>query len=205
MRIGIDFDNTLVSYDALFHRVALEQGAIPGDLKATKLAVRDFLRGKGAEDVWTEMQGTVYGARMQEADAYPGALEFLRWAVRQGIDVCIISHKTRYPYLGTRHDLHEAARKWVSRYLVEGSRPLLAPGNVFFELSKEDKVSRITACACDAYIDDLPEILLAPTFPQATQRILFDPDGHHAESPLLRMRSWDDIRRHFAQLCPSTQ
>ena len=28
MRIGIDFDNTIVSYDALFHKVAREQGVI---------------------------------------------------------------------------------------------------------------------------------------------------------------------------------
>ena len=34
MRIGIDFDNTIVSYDTLFHKVAVEQGAVPGRLHA---------------------------------------------------------------------------------------------------------------------------------------------------------------------------
>jgi len=72
MRIGIDFDNTLVRYDALFHRVALEEGLIPAGLPVNKNAVRDHLRAQGIEARWTEMQGTVYGARMAEAEAFPG-------------------------------------------------------------------------------------------------------------------------------------
>ena len=31
VRIGIDFDNTIVSYDVLFYKVALEQGVIPSN------------------------------------------------------------------------------------------------------------------------------------------------------------------------------
>src|SRR3954469_4930214 len=104
MRIGIDFDNTLVSYDALFHRVGLEQQAIPADLARNKVAVRDHLRSVGLEPVWTEMQGTVYGARMDEAQAYPGAIDFLHWASHQGIELCIVSHKTRHPFIGPKHD-----------------------------------------------------------------------------------------------------
>lgn len=190
MRIGVDFDNTLVSYDDIFHRVALEQGVIPASLARTKLAVRDHLRREGREEVWTEMQGTVYGARMDDVQAYPGALEFLRWAREQGIDVCIISHKTRHPFLGPKHDLHAAAQRWVDQHV----------GRIrtFFELTKEEKLGRIRACGCEHYIDDLPEILLAKGFPTGVQRVLFDPDGHHASvEGLARMRSWSEIHGHF--------
>ena len=76
MLIGLDFDNTIVSYDELFHRVALEQRLVPVETPVTKLAVRDWLRQAGREDRWTEMQGYVYGARMDEASAYPGLVEF---------------------------------------------------------------------------------------------------------------------------------
>jgi hypothetical protein len=44
MRIGIDFDNTIVSYDALFFKVAREQDAVPADTPVNKVAVRDYLR-----------------------------------------------------------------------------------------------------------------------------------------------------------------
>ena len=49
-RIGIDFDNTIVCYDDVFHEVAREQGLIPNDLPANKGAVRDHLRAIGRED-----------------------------------------------------------------------------------------------------------------------------------------------------------
>jgi FMN phosphatase YigB (HAD superfamily) len=200
MRIGIDFDNTLVSYDALFHRVALDQQVIPADLSPTKLAVRDYLRRAGREPAWTEMQGTVYGARMDEAQAYPGAIDFLRWAAAGEIEVCIVSHKTRYPFIGPRHDLHEAARRWVERHLAG----MVNPASVFFELTKEEKIGRIDAMDCDYYIDDLPEILLAPAFPARVRGILFDPDAHHAaERSLLHMPSWNDILAFFNRECRS--
>jgi hypothetical protein len=202
MRIGIDFDNTIVSYDALFHRIALEQGAIPEETPVSKLAVRDYLRSIGKEDVWTEMQGYVYGARMDEAEAYPGVLAFLRWARGSCIDISIVSHKTRYPFVGEKYDLHQAAGNWIKNHLVDGARPLVATGHIHFELTKDDKLRRIKAECCEWFIDDLPEILQAPTFPVAARPILFDPDGHHAgKTELSTMTGWCEIRNHFAELC----
>lgn len=204
MRIGIDFDNTIVSYDALFHKVAIEKGVIPAHLRQTKLAVREHLRRSGQEDVWTEMQGHVYGARMEEAAAYPGAMEFLKWAARQGMSVFIISHKTRHPFIGPPYDLHSAARLWVDHHLRDGARALVKTQDVFFELTQEQKLDRIKAVACNYYIDDLPEVLLAPGFPEGTQRIMFDPEAHHDDvGPLKTMRSWQDILSYFQRECRS--
>jgi hypothetical protein len=202
MLIGIDFDNTIVSYDTLFHKVATEQGAIPASTPVNKVAVRDHLRKIDKEDVWTEMQGYVYGARMDEAEAYPGAIEFFRWAREAHIPLCIVSHKTLHPFIGPQYDLHQAARGWIETHLTDEQGHLVQPERVFFELTKEAKWSRIGAAACDWFIDDLPEILLAPAFPQKASRMLFDPETHHAdEAALLRMANWGDIRRHFERLC----
>jgi hypothetical protein len=68
MLIGIDFDNTIVRYDRLFHHVALEKGLIPASVPASKGDVRDYLRSIGGEQDWIELQGIVYGVRMHEAD-----------------------------------------------------------------------------------------------------------------------------------------
>lgn len=198
MRIGLDFDNTIVSYDVLFHKVALEQGVIPPDTPANKLAVRDHLRASGREPVWTEMQGTVYGARMDEALAYPGVIEFLQWAGQAGHDLAIISHKTRHPFLGPQYDLHAAARAWVEHHLCVAGQPLIPPAQVFFELTKEAKLARIASFGCDLFLDDLPEILLAPGFPSATRPVLFDPEGHHGADALLaarQVRSWHELAK----------
>ena len=184
MRIGLDFDNTIVSYDKLFHKVALEQEVIPADLPPNKVAVRDYLRKVGQEPVWTEMQGTVYGARMDEALAYPGVIECLRSFRDAGHVMAIISHKTRHPFVGPQYDLHAAARAWIKHHLNDHGAPLIPEPQVFFELTKEEKWSRIGTFSCAMFLDDLPEILCSAQFPQATARVLFDPEHHHRQDSL---------------------
>ena len=109
MHIGVDFDNTIVCYDALFHKVARERNLIPAGVPVNKSDVRNHLRRAGNEAAWTEVQGYVYGARMSEAAPYPGVREFFRACRHAGVRVSIISHKTKHPYLGEKYDLHEAA------------------------------------------------------------------------------------------------
>ena len=193
LRLGIDFDNTIVSYDALFHKVACEGKWIPEDLPVSKLSVRDYLRGIGKEPVWTEMQGVVYGARIQEAEAFPGVHEFMRWARGADLPMCIVSHKTMYPFIGPKYDLHEAARGWIRTHLGDEDGPFVDPKNVFFELTKEEKCARVAALGCTTFVDDLPELLLGSGFPKSTEPLLFDPDGHHAGLDLLRIRNWQEL------------
>ena len=47
MRLGLDFDNTLVSYDRLFLQAAVEKASVPARTPARKNAVRDHLRAAG--------------------------------------------------------------------------------------------------------------------------------------------------------------
>lgn len=205
MHVGLDFDNTVVSYDALFHKIAREGGLIPQETPVSKVSVRDHLRKIGKEELWTEMQGTVYGGRMAEAAAFPGVQGFLGWARGAGIAVSIVSHKTRYPFLGTQYDLHAAARNWIARNLRDAAGPLVSPEHVYFELTKDAKLARISAIGCSAYVDDLPEILLAPAFPAGTERLLFDPDGHHLEAGLRRLPDWASARIAVEQLWQRTR
>jgi hypothetical protein len=198
MHIGIDFDNTIVSYDSLFHRVAVEQGLIPATVPANKVAVRDHLRQTGREEVWVAMQGEVYGSRMNDAEIYPGFLDFLDWARAADHEVSIVSHKTRHPFSGPQYDLHQAARGWIEIHLLGGSSPRIAAHNIHFELTKQEKLARIGAIACDAFIDDLPEILLADGLASGLRRVLFDPDGHHVDrvaAPVQRVDGWPAARQ----------
>jgi hypothetical protein len=196
LRIGVDFDNTIVSYDGLFHRAAVDKGLIPSTLPQTKLAVRDHLRSIGREDDWTELQGYVYGPRMSEAAPFPGVIGFFEWARASGVDMAIVSHRTKHPFIGPQHDLHAAARGWVTLFLEK--QGLIRHEQVYFELTKGDKLARIVSTGCTHFIDDLPEILLAEAFPGGTQRILFDPENHHqAQNDLLALASWPELQEHF--------
>lgn len=200
IRVGIDFDNTIVCYDDLFHRVALEQGLIPAELPAEKGAIRDHLRAVGNEEAWTAMQGYVYGKRMIEASAFPGVLDFLAKLVRSHVPVCIISHKTRFPYLGPKYDLHEAALAWLDKNgIFDPQRIGMTRDQVFFELTKHAKLQRIAARECTHFIDDLPELLAEPAFPRDVARLLFDPNNAHADAPLFtRLLSWHHLPHELA-------
>lgn len=195
MRIGVDFDNTIVSYDGVFHRIAVENGLIPPETESSKDSVRNYLRSIDREDDWTELQGHVYGARMDAASPYPGVKEFFRRAVAEGVPVSIVSHKTRHPFLGEKHDLHRSARGWLeAQGFFDPAVIGLDEANVFFELTKEAKMARIGALERTVFIDDLPEFLGEAAFPQGVERLLFDPKGENAHvTHFTRIGSWSQM------------
>jgi hypothetical protein len=200
MIVGLDFDNTIVSYDEVFHRVAVEGGHVPAELPVRKDAVRDFLRNVGANDLWTEMQGLVYGSRMGDARAFEGALESIALMKANGHRVIIVSHKTRYPFLGERHDLHAAARRWLEVQGFFDPHGLdFQDTDVFFELTKEDKLARISRESCTHFVDDLPEILTHPLFPSGVARLLFAPSSASSHTDLPTASKWSDIPRWLKQ------
>ena len=192
MIIGVDFDNTIVCYDGLFHKLAVREGLVPDDVPESKNAVRDYLRQIGQEDRWTELQGCVYGPGMREARLFPGALEFFDHCRRVGREVFIISQRTRYPYLGPRYDLHQSARDFLAAHgFNDPARIGLAADHIHFHESKQEKLARINQVGCTHFIDDLPEILTAAELRSDIERILFDPNGQHAACPgLRRVGSW---------------
>jgi hypothetical protein len=205
MRIGIDFDNTIACYDGVFHAAALERGMIHGDIGRDKNSVRDHLNGSGRKDDFTELQGYVYGARMDLVSPYPGFADFVAATRRAGHALFVVSHKTRHPILGPKHDMHAVARGFLADRSLMGSGPgQIAPDRVFFELTKEEKVGRARALGCEVFIDDLPEILGMDGFPDGMRKILFDPENQYAGATERRQTfdrhtSWASIAADLAR------
>ncbi len=195
MRIGIDFDNTIVCYDDLIYQCALQKKLIPASIDKNKQSIRNYLRNKNDEELWTELQGYVYGPGIQFTKPYNDFISFLQLCKKNKIDVVIVSHKTKYPYAGELYDLHAFAQKWLRDNGIIGNDPLVS--KVFFELTKEDKIRRIENLDCTHFIDDLPEFLLEPFFSSDIVKILFDPHEKNINFPsLFRFSSWIDIS-HF--------
>jgi hypothetical protein len=194
MKIGIDFDNTVVCYDGVFEALAREENILSPSVRPTKGAVRDELRRQGKEERWIEIQGLVYGARMKDASPFPGIKEFLATAKAEGAETFIISHKTRFPFRGPQFDLHESAYEWLkAQGIYDRANPKAFP-HVFLELTKEAKLARIADLGCEVFIDDLPEFLGEKEFPEAAKRFLFDPNGDHPESSIYsRVSSWEAL------------
>jgi len=183
MVIGVDFDNTIVRYDDLFHRIAVERGLIPADLPSRKNDIRDFLRLGGREDDWTQLQGYVYGLRMAEAKPFPGVLEFFAHGARRKLSLYIISHKTRHAVAGPAYDLQKTALEWLTAQgFFDPHRIALSPAHVRFGESRAEKIRHIRETGCTHFIDDLEETFREPTFPHHVVQILFG--QHHSPSHL---------------------
>ncbi len=189
MKIGIDFDNTIICYDKIFYQAALERELITSDFSENlnisynskevipdKNKIRDYLRSIGREDEWTKMQGYVYGVLIAEAEPFEGILDFLIHCREKKININIISHKTRYPYSGEKYDLHEAAYSWIEKNILNIRDIRLTKSDIFFEESQNKKIERIIKCCCTHFIDDLPEFLAHKEFPPEVTPILFTGD-----------------------------
>jgi len=197
MHIGLDFDNTIVTYDRLFHRAALERGLITAGVPQRKREVRDAIRLlAGGEDAWTELQGVVYGRRMPEAEPAPGVESFLGACRAAGVHVSIISHKTEFPAIGARVNLRAAARAWLAARGFE-ARHGLDPADVLFLGTLAEKLAAIAERACTHFVDDLVEVLGHPAFPPGVQRILYAPAGGALPAGVIAIDSWEGIRDHL--------
>lgn len=171
MRIGIDFDNTLVGYDGLFSRLARERRWITRGAARTKGQIKRALIAEDGHDLrWQRLQADAYGTRILEARAFPGSLEFVAKARRSGHEVYVVSHKSERSHLDPSIRLRDCARRWLER---SGAR--LPKDRVLFASTRDEKVRMIERLGLDVFIDDLPEVLAHPGFPPRTQKILFRP------------------------------
>jgi hypothetical protein len=199
MRIGIDFDNTIITYDAVFRATALRRGLIDeGFGGLSKQAIRDHVRLlPDGEIAWQRLQGEVYGKGVAEAAMFAGVGEFLERCRRRKLPVAIVSHKTEYGhYDPDRVNLRQAALDWMTAQGFFRDYGLKM-GDVFFESTRGEKLKRIAALSCTHFIDDLEEVLTDPGFPEDVSRILFSGAAHApGEVPYVACRSWREIEEH---------
>ena len=194
MRIGLDFDNTIVCYDQAIALLAEELFELPADVSRTKLGLRNFLRAAGREPEWTAFQGELYGPGMLYAKPFERAIETMLELVATGHELVIVSHRSRRPYAGEPHDLHAAALNWVAERLQSYGLFTYNNGSVNFLETREEKVARIAELGCQVFLDDLPDVLRAPGFPASAKGIFFDPPGiDPVPEGLLRIKTWPEL------------
>ena len=197
-RIGIDFDNTVICYDEVFHRLAVEAGLMGMHSPRLQKAVREAARCSPEGDVaWQRLQGQAYGPRIHEATPAPGVLPFLHKAKEAGLEVHIISHKTPYASIDpSRTNLQRAAEGWLAEHGFFGAETGLDSRRFHCGITRQEKITQIQTLCCTHFIDDLEETFQEASFPTATQPILYAPGGESAPSDLPNLwvtRSWAEI------------
>lgn len=194
--IGVDFDNTLVSYDDLLERLSLSLGLVPADAAPGKKTIRDSIRQlPDGEIQWQKLQGIVYGPRMNEAQLINGVREFFQACRQRGVRGVIVSHKTEYAgYDDTRTNLRQAALAWMETHRFFESDGLgLRREDIYFAGTRAEKLATIKRLGCTLFIDDLEETYLEPTFPADVEKVLFAPRGHAPLPGVHGFRTWREI------------
>jgi len=186
MLIGFDFDNTIACYDQAIAKLADELFDLPPNVPRTKVEIRDYLRQQGREPEWTKFQGELYGPGMRYAKPFDGAIETMIHLRLCAHEMVIVSHRTPRPYAGPQYDLHQAARKWITRYLQR--HKLFTDDRIHFLATRDAKIAKIKQLGCNIFIDDLPEVLDAPDFPSDVLGMLFKPIDDVTENIAQRLQ-----------------
>jgi hypothetical protein len=198
-RIGIDFDNTIITYDEVFCATARRCGLIDAEFNGRKQAVRDAIRLlPDGELAWQKLQGQVYGKGIVGATMVAGVDRFLRRCRAELCPVAVVSHKTEYGhYDPERVNLRQAALGWMTANGLLDEIHAIAPADVYFESTREDKLRRIAALGLTHFIDDLEEVLTDPGFPPDVERILFAEAERPPGAPYVVCRTWRDIEQRI--------
>jgi hypothetical protein len=197
LRIGIDFDNTIITYDDVFRSAAKQGGLVNQDFSGSKQAVRNAIRLlPDGELAWQRLQGQIYGKGIVGAKLVEGVVSFLRRCRAEGCMVAVVSHKTEFGHFDPdRVNLRAAALDWMAAQgLLDGERGI-ARADVYFEGTRAEKLKRIAALSLTHFIDDLEEVLTDPDFPPQVERILFAGEARPVEASYICCSNWGDIER----------
>jgi len=196
--IGLDLDNTLIDYDAVFPEVGQELGLLPrSPALQSKEQVKSFLQAQpDGEMLWMRLQGQVYGRYLGRARLYEGVAAFIAQVREHGCRLSIVSHKTRRGHFDPHNvDLWDAARNWLeANRFFAASGFGLRPEDVHFSETREGKLALIRSLGCALFIDDLPDVLDHPQFPENVGKLWFAA-GQPAEAGhgLPAYRSWEEL------------
>lgn len=201
MRIGVDFDNTIVNYDNLFYRAALQRGLVKSDIEVSKDTVRNQVRNlDDGEIIWQKLQAYVYTRCMHEATLIKGVAPFFKMCKDKGITIFIVSHKTQFAnHDSSGIDLRNTAISWMNENgFFDESGMACQRGNIFFESSRIEKLYRIKQLKCTHFIDDLVEIFIEKEFPEDVEKILYVPSGKLTDiEDVKAFTEWNQIYDYF--------
>ena len=159
MRVGIDLDNTIINYSKVFLKICNKYN-LKINKENPKVKLKTYLRKNISERKWTETQGKVYGKEILNANIFQNFNSFIRFAKKNNIDITIISHKSKYPILGKKINLHLKALQFFKKINLK----LIKNQNIYFENSLKNKIEKIRECECDYFIDDLLDVLKIKDF-----------------------------------------
>ncbi|MBL42347.1 MAG: hypothetical protein CMM49_06805 [Rhodospirillaceae bacterium] len=197
MRIGLDFDNTIVNYNYLVHDIAVKRNLINKNFKKDKKFIKEHLISLNKEREWREIQSLIYGKEIFRAKLFNNFSNFIKECRKNNYFLQIVSHKTEVSNLtnnGPR--LRQNAIEWMNRNKFF-SNFRFKISDIHFENTKSKKIDRINFIGFDYFIDDLEEIFLNKKWPYKTTPILFNKKSNVESDKIILCNSWNNIYKFF--------
>ena len=102
-KIGIDLDNTIISYKNPF-KIFCKKNKL--NIKVyDKKKIKFFLDKNKNSPTWTEAQEEIYGNLIKYAKLFKHYKKFEKFLIRNNFRIFIISHKTKYSQFSKKYDL----------------------------------------------------------------------------------------------------
>lgn len=203
MRIGIDFDNTIASYEQIFYEIAQDANtniklSNIGVSYKTQLKTALSKRNNGDKE-WQRIQGYVYGLGMPAAHIMYGFFDFILNCKINNWVVYIVSHKSQYGHFDKSFtQLRLAALDWMkNNNFFNDDDPLISKNNIFFLDTQDLKIKKIQELNLDLFIDDLLEVFQNPLFPRKTLKFLLTRETKKCTNDVQVFSSWNDISKYF--------
>lgn len=171
--LGLDLDNTVIDYGPAYARLA---DSLKVDVQvADREHIRAQLRRSEFDDEeWQHFQSVLYTEGLELAIPAEGVSDLLTTCCDLGLEVHIVSHKTTHgPRNFGARELRPPAQRWLERHLI--SHGLLDSQRIWFTDSLAEKIDTIAALNLDVFIDDLPQVLDHPEWPNRTLGIQYAP------------------------------
>jgi hypothetical protein len=191
MRIGFDFDNTIVDYDLVFTQIADQLNL--EYLDSPKNSIKNYYEVElGQPNSWKKIQFTVYCELISKISPSKKFITLLNWLIDNKHDIFIVSHKTQNIKINnTNLNLREPAKKWIEKNI-----PIFKKERIFFESSAAAKVRKIKSLSLDFYVDDLLSILNHRQFPVVTKKILFNSSELKLNNIYIAS-NWDEVKSYI--------
>ena len=191
MRIGFDFDNTIVDYDLVFTQIANELNL--EYLDSPKNSIKNYYEVElGQPNSWKKIQFKVYCELISKIAPSEKFITLLNWLINNSHDIFIVSHKTQNIKINNKNlNLRQPAKKWI-----EDNIPTFNKERIFFESSAIAKIRKIKSLNLDFFVDDLMTILNHRQFPQITKKILFN-SSLDKLNKIYIASNWDEVKKYI--------
>jgi hypothetical protein len=179
--IGLDLDNTVIDYTPAYRATAARIG-LPPQFTDRK-SIRLLLRRSEVDDLeWQRFQALLYTDGLAYAEPAAGLRDVLNLCAELDVRVFIVSHKTATtPAQFGGHDLRGPAKAWL---VDQGIAPdHINLNDIYFCSTRVEKVQKIASLGCQAFVDDLLELLEHLDLPMDSRRFHYQSEASVFDSP----------------------